>query len=78
MQLYFGMQILHLCVQIYSWNWKRYQIYAKFKLRNHNEIFSVRYADQLSIGDEVLVQENNELIPVKVNNVSSVAMQGNS
>ena len=34
------------------------------------------YADQLSVDDEVLVEGNNELIPVKEINVYSVTMQG--
>ena len=38
---------------------------------------SFRYADQLTVGDEVLVQEDNELIPVQVTNISSMTMQGN-
>ena len=37
----------------------------------------LRYANQLSIGDEILVQENNELIPEQVINVSNIIMQGN-
>ena len=36
----------------------------------------IRYADQLSIGDEVLVQRNEELTPVKVMYVSSLIKQG--
>ena len=30
------------------------------------DIFCFRYADQVSVGDEILVQENNEFIPDKV------------
>ena len=37
-----------------------------------------RYADQVSIGDEVLVRRNDELIPGNVTNISSFMMQGNS
>ena len=36
----------------------------------------VSYADQLSIGDEVLVQGNNDLTPAKVINISDITMQG--
>ena len=35
-----------------------------------------RYADQISIGNEVLVQANNQLTPVTVMNVSTLSMQG--
>ena len=37
-----------------------------------------RYADHVSIGDEVLVEENDKLIPRKVVNVSGLLMQGNN
>ena len=37
---------------------------------------SLRYADQLSIGDEVLVERNSELAPEKVINISIYHMQG--
>ena len=42
-------------------------------------VFSVffRNADQLTIGDELLVQGNNELVPAKVISVSNLIMQGN-
>ena len=42
-------------------------------------VFSVffRNADQLTIGDELLVQGNNELVPTKVISVSNLIMQGN-
>ena len=36
-----------------------------------------RYADEVSIGDEVLVQGNNGLTPTKVINVSKITLQGN-
>ena len=36
----------------------------------------VSYADQLSIGDEVLVQGNNDLTSAKVINISDLTMQG--
>ena len=38
--------------------------------------FFYRYADLLSIDDEVLVKENDDLIPVKIINVSNSIMQG--
>ena len=40
-------------------------------------MFSFRYAEQVLIGDEVLVQGKNELAPVKVINVFNLKMQGN-
>ena len=40
-------------------------------------VFSFRYADQVAIGDEVLVQENDDLTPSKIINVTSSTMQGN-
>ena len=42
----------------------------------YKTIFSVRFADQVSISDELLVQENNELVPAKVINISSLIMKG--
>ena len=37
----------------------------------------LRYAEQLSIDDEVLVNENNTLTPTKVINTTSLMMEGN-
>ena len=37
---------------------------------------SFRYADHVEVGDEVLVQENDELKPANVTNISSEIMQG--
>ena len=37
---------------------------------------SFRYADQVSIGDEVLVETINQLIPSKVIDVSNFIMKG--
>ena len=36
----------------------------------------MRYADQVSIGDDVLAQEKDELTPAKVVQVSMVKAQG--
>ena len=44
--------------------------------RTWNNLF-YRYADQVSIEDEVLVKKNNNLTPVKIQNISNFAMQGN-
>ena len=40
------------------------------------DIFCFRYADRVSVGDEILVQENNELIPDKVIKKSTFVMEG--
>ena len=37
---------------------------------------SLRYAEQVSVGDEVLVQGNHQLIPRMVTNISTLFMQG--
>ena len=39
-------------------------------------MFCFRFAEQVSINDEVLVQEKNEFAPAKVINVSHMKMQG--
>ena len=41
-----------------------------------NGIYYYRYADQVSVGDEILVQNNNELIPDKVIEESKFVMEG--
>ena len=38
--------------------------------------FFFRYSDQVSIGDEVLVKENNQVIPGEVINVVTLTLQG--
>ena len=38
----------------------------------------IRYADQINIGDEVLIQDNDKLTHGIVTSVSSSIMQGNS
>ena len=35
-----------------------------------------RYADKISIGDEVLAQENDDLTPAKVTDTPSFTLQG--
>ena len=40
----------------------------------HTQTFS--YADQVSIGNDVLIQGSNKLMTVEVINVSSIIMQG--
>ena len=40
--------------------------------------YFLRYAEQLSIGDEVLIQNNFELSPEKVVNVPDISMTGNN
>ena len=46
--------------------------------RHYNNMLLYRYASQVSVGDEVLVLRNDELMPVEVVNVSSLIMQGKS
>ena len=36
----------------------------------------IRYADQISVGDEVLVPTNTQMTPAKVTDVSTFNMQG--
>ena len=40
-------------------------------------MLSYRYADQVSVGDEVMVLRNDKFMPAKVMNVSNLIMQGN-
>ena len=40
-------------------------------------MLSYRYADQVSVGDEVMVLRNDKLMPAKVMNGSSLIMNGN-
>ena len=42
-----------------------------------NNLFSSRYADDVSIYDEVLVHDNDRVMPAKVINISNAEMQGN-
>ena len=53
------------------------QLFIKFKVRNKRKKRSIRFADQVSADDEVLIGRNDKLIPVKVITVSSLIMQGN-
>ena len=53
---------------------------SSFSLRiflKNNIIFDFRYANQLAIGDEVLVENNDEFTPRKVLNMTHFIMQGN-
>ena len=43
----------------------------------HKYNIPFRYSDELSIGDDVLLGEDYELIPVQVINISSITMKGN-
>ena len=40
-------------------------------------IYCFRYADQVSVGDEVAIQKDDQLLPVRVVNISSITMSGN-
>ena len=37
----------------------------------------IRYADEVSINDEVLVRDHDQLKAVKVKEISNIALQGN-
>ena len=37
-----------------------------------------RYADQISVDDEVLAHKNDDLIPAKIINITSFTMQGDN
>ena len=55
---------------------KQYISYI-FYIKHYTVVqFSFRYADQITIDDEVLIPENNEVNPTKVISVSSFVMQG--
>ena len=41
-------------------------------------ILYLRYAGQVSVGDEVLVNKNGEMIPTEIVNISDFIMQGNN
>ena len=41
-------------------------------------IVCFRYANNISLGEEVLVDNNDQLIPAKVGNISILFMQGNT
>ena len=46
-------------------------------MENNEQIYSIfRFADQVYVGDEVLVKKNDNLIAAKVISVSSLIMQG--
>ena len=38
---------------------------------------SIRYADHVTIGDKVLIQENTEMVPATIINISTIKIQGN-
>ena len=39
-------------------------------------MFLLRFADQIAIGDEILVNKKDELVPTKVLKISSLLMKG--
>ena len=61
---------------IYSSGVQTKLIFYKFKTI-YNAKRTFRYADQVFNGDELLVQDNGGMIPVKVINISAHLMQGN-
>ena len=54
-------------------------IITEFKENKYfkNTIFLFSYADEVSVGDEVMALRNDNLIVAKVINISSLFMQGN-
>ena len=40
------------------------------------QFLSIRYADQVFVGSEVLIERNDEFVPAKVIDVSSLLLQG--
>ena len=58
-------------------NCERFHLKLFLKYEIFHLEFFFRYADQLSIGDEVLIETSKTLIPAKVINVSNSLMQGN-
>ena len=53
-----------------------YELFKKFQ-ELYIDILCFRYANNISLGDEVLVNKNDQLIPEKVENISILLMQGN-
>ena len=53
-------------------------IVQKVIVGNHYDNYPCRYAYKVSVDDEVLIQGNIQLNPVKVNNISTLFMQGES
>ena len=53
------------------------EAFSHTKLISWYKITSFRYANQLSVDDEVLVHSNNNVVPAKVMNLSNLMMQGN-
>ena len=49
---------------------------AKFKFEASESFFGNRYAEQVSMDDDVLLQANDNFTSTKVSNVSSLMMQG--
>ena len=43
---------------------------------NYYHMLSFRYADQVSVGDEVIILQNDKIIPAKVIHVSNLVLQG--
>ena len=49
---------------------------TSYNLYTRRYILLFRYADNISVGDEVLVEGNDKLTPLRVINVSNIMMQG--
>ena len=55
-------------------------MFSKFNyfISDITALFHFRYADQVLIDDEILVEKYNKFVPTKVTNVSDSVMEGNS
>ena len=56
---------------------QKYNYSLNYGRINQVTIFGFRYADQVSVGDEVLAQGNEEFTSEKILNVSTFPLQGN-
>ena len=71
------LQILILNVHYFM---SKIQFNVSYSSLNNNVMLSenmFRFADVISVGYEVLVEENDQLIPAKVLNISSLMTEGN-
>ena len=64
---------MHLIILYFTIKTKLYCVMLYTFIQN----FDVRYADELSIGHEVLMRENGQLEAIKVKKISNFIMQGN-
>ena len=48
-----------------------------YKVNTFIQFLSIRYADQVFVCNEVLIERNDEVVPAKVIDVSNLHLQGN-